>query len=173
MKLINKIVTVLLLACLVGCKSIPSEATMESTSYAVGMAASYVINKTNLDDVSKNAILEIIINVSDKMPEAEKTFKDTWVELSQKTTTKWLETNKITKIQAENINNAFSVLGGGIDYLITTRYPKVKLYDNLVRVAVKGFTNGFTTTFKGGLTSADIQNTEFFMATRVIFEKVE
>ena len=50
MKLLNKIISVLLLVCLVGCKSIPSEATMEVTSYAVGMAASYVINKSNIDE---------------------------------------------------------------------------------------------------------------------------
>ena len=168
MKLLNKIISVLLLVCLVGCKTIPSEATMESTSYAVGMAASYVINKSNIDEVSKNAIIEIISCVSDKIPSADKTFNDIWMEISQKTTAKWVETKKITQVQAESINNAFKVLSDGIDYLITKRYPDVKLYENLVRVAVKGFTNGFMTTFKTGVTTVDSHNTEFIMATRAM-----
>jgi hypothetical protein len=150
-----------------GCKSIPSETTMESTSYAVGMAASYVINKSNVDDISKNAILEIIKDVSDKLPSADRTFKDTWLDISNKTTAKWLETKKISTKQSEIINNAFNVLGGSIDYLITKRYPDVKLYENLVRVAIKGFTNGFITTFKTGV-PVDKQNTEFLMATKAI-----
>ena len=168
MKLLNKIITVLLLVCLVGCKTIPSEATMESTSYAVGVAASYVINKSNIDDVSKNAIMEIVVSVSDKIPSADKSFNDMWMEISQKTTAKWIETKKITQAQAESINNAFKVLSDGIDYLITKRYPDVKLYENIVRVAVKGFTNGFITTFKTGVTTTDAQNTEFIMATRAM-----
>lgn len=168
MKLLSKIVTVLLLVCLVGCKSIPSETKMESTSYAVGMAASYVINKSNIDDVSKNAIMEIISGVSDKIPSADKTIKDMWMEVAQSTTAKWVESNKITKVQSECVNNAFKVLSEGIDYLITKRYPDVKLYENLVRVAVKGFTNGFMTTFKTGVTTVDSHNTEFIMATRAM-----
>lgn len=168
MKLTSKIISILLIACLMGCKSIPSEATMESTSYAVGMAASYVINKSKLDNVSKNAIMEIITSVSDKIPSDNKTFRDTWMEISQKTTSKWLETKKITYQQSASINNSFIVLGNSIDYLITKRYPDVKLYENLVRVAIKGFTNGFMTSFKTGVIATDVQNTEFLMATKAI-----
>ena len=53
---------------LAGCKTVPSEDTLFSTSYAIGVSTALVMNQTKISDNNRNIIINIIQKVDEAMP---------------------------------------------------------------------------------------------------------
>jgi len=134
-------------AAFTGCKSVPSDETMYTTSYAIGAAAGLIADQTKIDDATRAKIIEIVGIVSTVTPAADKTFEETWLPIAKDHTAKLVDEGKITSDQATLIIGAVTVAVKGIDYVFV-RYPKAKLYEGLVVSVINGFTDGFLTAFK-------------------------
>lgn len=138
----------LLVGIVSGCKSIPTVDTMTKTSTAIGYSAGLVANQIKIDDVSRNAVIDIVNKVNSVIPNADQSFTDVWMPIATAHVAKLVNEKKIDAGQANLILGAFKVAVNGLDYLFDVRWPKAKTYEELVVAAVHGFNNGFLTTFK-------------------------
>jgi len=137
-----------LVAVVTGCKSVPTDSQMYTTSYAVGTAAGLVANMTKIDDTSRNAVIDIMNEVAVCIPETNQTFTAAWTPIANAHIAKLVEAGKIDAGQGVLIAKTFNVAVNGIDYLFNVRYPKARQYQDLVSAATHGFCDGFLTTFK-------------------------
>jgi hypothetical protein len=151
MKKFSKWFAVLALALgigMVGCTSLPSSDTMYSTTCAIGVATGMVANGTDIDDASRNAICDIMNEVSQCIPETNQTFSAAWTPIAKAHADSLVADGKITAEQGVLVMKAFDIVVSGIDYVFEVRYPKAKQYKELVSAAVDGFTDGFLSVFK-------------------------
>jgi len=131
-----------------GCKSIPSTDQMYLTSQTIGVATGLVANQCKIDDESRNAVVEIMNEVVQCIPETNQTFEVAWTPIAQAHVNKLIADGKIDAGQGALIMAAFNVVVKGIDYIFEIRYPKAKQYKELVIAAVDGFSDGFLAVFK-------------------------
>ena len=61
----------LLVGIVSGCKSIPTVDTMTKTSIAIGYSAGLVANQIKIDDVSRNAVIDIVNKANSVIPNAD------------------------------------------------------------------------------------------------------
>lgn len=151
MKKFSKLFAVLALAlgiCMVGCTSLPTNDTMYSTTCAIGVATGMVTNGTKIDDASRNAICDIMNEVSQCIPETNQTFSAAWTPIANAHTDKLIADGKLTAEQGVLVMKAFDLVVSGIDYIFEVRFQKAKQYKGLVSAAVDGFTDGFLSVFK-------------------------
>lgn len=132
----------------VGCKSIPTDDQMYRTSYAIGVATGMVAGETKIDDVTRNAVCDIVNIVAYCVPETNETFEAAWMPKAQAHIAKLVEEGKLDPVQARMVETVFSVVVQGIDYVFEYRFPKAKTYKELVSAAVGGFSDGFLLVFK-------------------------
>lgn len=131
-----------------GCKSVPTNDTMYTTSYAIGIAAGLITNETKIDDASRNAVCEIMGIVRYCVPETNETFMVAWMTKATDHVTQLIEAGKLTAAQGKMVLTAFSLACQGLDYIFEVRYPSAKVYKDLVVAAIDGFCDGFLTVFK-------------------------
>lgn len=132
---------------LAGCKSIPTPEAMKATSTAVGAAAGLVANETKIDDKARNAVIEIVGKVSSVTPDKGQTFEDAWTPVAKEVVAKLIAEGKLDDGTGQLALMAFGIAVKGIDYIFDIRYPKAREYEELVAAAIKGFTEGFLSTF--------------------------
>ncbi len=133
---------------LVGCDpKLPTASEMEITAKAIGVAAGFVANQTKLDADSKAAVVEIMTKVAEVVPAADQSFEEAWTLTAKDVVAKLVADGKLKKGQDVLVLAAFNVATKGLDYIFSVRYPKAKEAAELVNAAVRGFTNGFLTTF--------------------------
>ena len=147
----KKILMVVLAAMAVfftGCdKDLPTPEKMETTSRAIGVAAGYVAGQTKMDAEAKTAVVEIMTEVSKATPAKGQTFEEAWTPVAKEVVAKLVADGKLKEGQDVLVLAAFNVATKGLDYTFNVRYPKAKEVADLVNAAVRGFTNGFLTTF--------------------------
>lgn len=131
-----------------GCKSIPSNDAMYSTSYAIGVASGMVAQETSLDKETSSVICDIFEIVSECTPETNLTFSSSWTPLAKTHIDKLIADGKLTKAQGVLVEKTFGVLVTGIDYIFEVRFPNAKQYKDIVSAAIKGFTKGCITVMR-------------------------
>lgn len=135
------------LLALAGCKSIPTPEAMKTTATAVGAAAGLVANETKIDDKARNAVIEIMDKVSSVTPAAGQSFEEAWTPVAKEVVAKLIAEGKLDDGTGQLALMAFGIAVKGIDYIFDIRYPKAREYEELVAAAIKGFTDGFLSTF--------------------------
>lgn len=132
----------------VGCKSLPSNDVMYTTTYAIGVSTGMVANQTKIDDATRNATCEIMGIVQTCVPETNETFQVAWMEKAEKHVADLIKAEKLNEAQGKMVLTVFSLACQGLDYIFEVRYPNAKQYKELVSAAINGFTGGFLTVFK-------------------------
>lgn len=117
---------------------------MEKASSAVGVATGYVVNHTKMTDNTKTSINEVLFVVSTVVPEAGKSFVETWTPIAKEHTQIFVEKGKLTEEESSLVISAFEVICDGMDYIFGVKYSEVGNYMELVHSAIHGFCNGFT-----------------------------
>lgn len=148
MKKIIAFLAIALMAITVGCKSIPSEDSLRTTSTAIGKAAGYVATQVEMGEHERAVVIEIMTVVPNVIPAKDHKYVDVWVPVANDILGKLVNEGKINKDQADLIINAFAVACKGMDYLVDVRFPKIRDYENLMNIATTGFADGFLTVFK-------------------------
>lgn len=131
-----------------GCKSVPTPEGMEATSYAIGVATAKVMNMTDINDKTRNGVIDVLNQVKAVVPKAGQTITDAWSEFAKEYIAAKVAAGEITEIEGQLILKAFEVVVNGIDYLVRIRYPQIAQYGDLTVAAIHGFTDGFLTYFK-------------------------
>lgn len=131
-----------------GCKTVPSNDAMYTTSYAIGVAAGMITNETKIDDESRNAVCEIMSIVRSCTPATNETFEAKWMDIARAHVDTLVKEGKLDKVQGEIVLTAFRLACKGIDYVFEVRFPKAKQYKELVTSAIDGFCDGFLLVFK-------------------------
>lgn len=132
----------------VGCRSVPTADTMYSTSYAVGIATGMVANEAKIDDASRNAICDVLNVVSSCVPETNQTFEAAWMPIAKAHIAKLAAEGKLDSLQSRMVETTAGIIVQGIDYLFEHRFPKAKMYKDVVTAAIDGFAGGFLMMFK-------------------------
>lgn len=148
MKKLMMIVLAALSVIVTGCDpKLPDAGTMETTSRAIGVAAGFVASQTKMDADAKAAVTEIMTTVAKVVPAKDQTFEAAWTPVAKEVVAKLVADGKLKEGQDVLVLAAFSVATKAIDYEFNVRYPKAREVADLVSAAVKGFTDGFLSTF--------------------------
>lgn len=131
-----------------GCKSLPTAEVMYSTSLAIGYATGMIANQFKIRTEDRQIVIDIVNIVSQTVPAEGQTFEEAWAPIAKAHVQKLIDEGKIDKGLGDIILAAFAVVVKGIDYIFEVRFPKAKLYKDLVIAAIDGFTTGFLTVFK-------------------------
>ena len=131
-----------------GCKSLPTAEVMYSNSLAIGYATGMIANQCKIRTEDRQIVIDIVNIVSQTVPAEEQTFEEAWTPIAKAHVQKLIDEGKIDKGLGDIILAAFAVVVKGIDYIFEVRFPKAKLYKDLVIAAIDGFTTGFLTVFK-------------------------
>ena len=146
----KKILIVVLAAIAVfftGCdKDLPTPEKMETTSRAIGVAAGYVAIQTKIDAEAKTAVTVIMNEVAKATPAKDQTFEAAWTPVAKEVVAKLVADGKLKEGQDVLVLAATKAL----DYEFNVRYPKAREVTDLVSSAVRGFTDGFLSTFNVG-----------------------
>lgn len=147
----KKIITIVLAAfamLFTGCDpKLPSVDQMETTSKAIGVAAGFVANQTKMDVEVKTAVTNIMVKVSATVPSKGQTFEEAWTPVAKDIVAKLTADGKLKPGQDVIVLAAFNVATKALDYEFNVRYPKAREVTELVSAAVRGFTDGFLSTF--------------------------
>lgn len=130
-----------------GCKSLPTAEAMYSASMAIGYATGMIANQCKIRTDDRQIVIDIVNIVSKTVPAEGQTFEDAWTPIAKAHIQKLIDEGKIDKGIGDIILVAFAVVVKGIDYIFEIRFPKAKLYKDLVIAAIDGFTTGFLTVF--------------------------
>lgn len=130
-----------------GCKSLPTAEAMYSASMAIGYATGMIANQCKIRTEDRQIVIDIVNIVSKTVPAEGQTFEDAWTPIAKAHIQKFIDEGKIDKGIGDIILVAFAVVVKGIDYIFEIRFPKAKLYKDLVIAAIDGFTTGFLTVF--------------------------
>lgn len=133
---------------LAGCKTVPSEDTLFSTSYAIGVSTALVMNKTKISDSNRNVIIEIMKKVDEVVQQTGKTFTDIWTPIASEYVGQLVADGKFDETQTQLILTIFHSATRTLDYVIYKRYPNVGEDVKYVAAVTHGFSNGFLTYFK-------------------------
>lgn len=133
---------------LAGCKTVPSEDTLFSTSYAIGVSTALVINQTKISDADRNVIIEIMNEVKYCCPTAGQTVVDAWSGVAKAHIAELVKKGEITEIEGQLILKTFDLVASAGDYMIRIRWSKIGQYTDLVLAATNGFCDGFLVVFK-------------------------
>lgn len=133
---------------LAGCKTVPSEDTLFSTSYAIGVSTALVMNQIKISDADRNVIIEIMKKVDEAVPQTGKTFTDAWTPIASEYVGQLVADGKIDETQAQLILTIFPSATQTLDYVVYKRYPKVGEDVKYVAAVTHGFNSGFLTHFK-------------------------
>lgn len=134
-----------------GCdKELPTPEKMETTSRAIGVAAGYVAGQVKMDAEAKAAVTAIMTEVAKATPAKGQTFEEAWTPVAKEVVAKFVAEGKLKEGQDVLVLAAFNVATKALDYEFNIRYPKAREVTELVSSAVRGFTDGFLSTFNVG-----------------------
>jgi hypothetical protein len=126
-----------------GCKSIPTEDSVMLKSLAIGRGAGQVVMKMNLDDETKTTIVEVVSKASNTPFGKDGTFSEKWTPTANKIIERLINDKKITLQQSVTIKGGFQLACAGMDYIVTKKYTNLSNYEDLIKIAIDGFVNGF------------------------------
>lgn len=148
MKKLIAIVCTVICMVFAGCKTMPTPAQIETTSYTIGISTALVCNMTKISDRDRGIIIDIMNDIQYYTPTTGQTLVEAWIDVAQKHANKLVEKDEITEIECQLIMKTFDTVVSAADYMIRVRWPKISEYTDLVTAATHGFCDGFLTTFK-------------------------
>lgn len=148
-----------------GCKTMPTPAQIETTSYAIGASTALVCNMTKISDQDRQIIINIMNDVKYYTPTAGESIAVAWTGIAQQHVNKLIEDKKINEAEGVLIMKAFDTVASAADYMIRVRWPKIAEYTDLVVSATHGFCDGFLTSFK------PVNTTVGFSATQHVYDE--
>ena len=132
----------------VGCTpDLPTADQIEKTSKSIGVAAGIVANKVKIDSQVRGAIADVMSQVTNIVPKADQSFSDAWTAAAQQIVDKLVKDGKLSDSQAALVSTIVGIAVKALDYEFSVRYPKAKEVTELVTASIRGFTNGFMSTF--------------------------
>lgn len=134
------------LAFITGCK--PTAEQMYKTATAIGYAAGLVANQTSIKDDARNAVVSILNEVRECVPDAGQSFADAWTPVIKEKVAALVNAGKIDAATGELVSYVAILAAKGVDYIFDVRFPKAKQYEELVRAGVSGAVDGFLASFK-------------------------
>lgn len=151
MKKILMVIIAALSVMFTGCdKQLPTPEKMETTSRAIGVAAGYVAGQTKMDAEAKAAVTEVVKAVAKTTPAKGQSFEDAWTPVAKEVVAKLVADKKLKEGQDVIVLAAVNVATKALDYEFNVRFPKAREVTELVTAAVRGFTDGFLSTFNVG-----------------------
>lgn len=162
-------VVVVCAAFVAGCKSLPSETTINGVGESIGRAAGYAVELSKTKTEVKDAIIKILDVAAKVVPEPDQTFVATWKPLIDEEVTRLVAAGKLKEMDAALVKNALYVACEGVD-LVFKRYPKAREYKNLVSAATGGFVAGFKSIVNFTAGERAIYDEEAYKTLRAKFE---
>lgn len=147
----KKVIIGIATACAVvftGCKSAPTVDTMYSTSYAIGVSVALVMNQTKIGDEDRNAIIGIINDVNQSVPETNSTFAASWTPIAQKHVDQLIADGKLDDAKGQIVMKLFCAGVKTLDYVVYKRYPVVGKNVELLESTTHGFCAGLLEYYK-------------------------
>lgn len=151
-----------IMAVCVGCKSIPTTETVESTSRAIGTAVALVMNQTSLSTTNRAVIIEISMAIDASVPQTNTSFEVAWMPIATDHVQKLVDKQKIDAREGEIILTAFKAGVKTLDYCADKKWKDFRKYQDLVEAATHGFFDGFLTYFKPANSMAAAATTDVF-----------
>lgn len=134
-------------AAVTGCKTVPSTATVSTTSYALGVVGGYACELSKTKTSVREGILTVLNVAVEVTPSTNETFVAAWTPVIDKEVAKLVEAGKISETEGVLVKNALTIASSSIDFMFT-RHPTWKEYQELVSAAVTGFVAGFESVVK-------------------------
>ena len=107
-----------------------------------------------MDVEVKTAVTNIMVKVSATVPSKGQTFEEAWTPVAKDIVAKLTADGKLKPGQDVIVLAVFNVATKALDYEFTIRYPKAREVTELVSAAVRGFTDGFLSTFNANTTKS-------------------
>lgn len=131
---------------IVGCNEtdkLPTVEKITAVSTVVGRTAGYACELSKTKTEVKQSISQVLDVVSAVVPEAGKTFTETWTPVIDVELNKLVEAKKIDASGAAVAKVALKAATEGLDYLFTVKFPKAKDVKELVGAATTAFIDGY------------------------------
>lgn len=141
--------TLLAATILTGCKTVPTENQMQTIGNMSGYTAAFVLDKkVKVDDVTRNAIINITTEAEKYIPATNETFATTWTPIAKKYLDDFKDKsgNPIPEETKKKVLTAFNYIVGLLDKYVEKR--GIKEYQNLTEIFIHSFCNSFLTNFK-------------------------
>lgn len=146
------------LSVLTGCKTVPAAETVNNVSYTMGASTAIVIKMMKFDSEVLTTVNMVLASVKEVVPQQGQTFADVWTPIAEKAIDKLVSESRITDNHAKYARQAVNGIVKGIDRLFE-KNPKWVQYEDLVRVGVDAFLNGYNVVMKFK-TSAAAENVD-------------
>jgi hypothetical protein len=135
------------LSVLTGCKTVPTAETVNNVSYTMGASTAIVIKMMKLDSEVLTTVNMVLASVKEVVPQQGQTFNDVWTPIADKAIDKLVAESRITDNHAKYARQAVNGIIKGIDRLFEKNTKWVQ-YEDLVRVGVDAFLNGYNVVMK-------------------------
>lgn len=135
------------LSVLTGCKTVPTTETVNNVSYTMGASTALVIKMMKLDGEVLSTVNMVLASVKEVVPQQGQTFDDVWTPIAEKAIARLVEEGRIDEKHAKYARKAVNGIIKGIDRLFE-KNPKWVQYEDLVRVGVDAFLNGYSVVMK-------------------------
>lgn len=140
MKKILMCIVALATVCFSGCT--PTEEQINKTAVAVGYAAGLVVNQTKIDDITRNAVVQVLGEVRSCVPSDGQSYADAWKPIIESKVAELVQVGKLNEKYASLVIKTASYVPQAVDYFFE-KYPKIKKYEGLVKAGVSGVIDGF------------------------------
>ena len=177
MKKLIAIVCAVVCMVFAGCKTMPTPAQIETSSYTIGVSTALVCNMTKISDRDRAVIIDIMNDIQYYTPTSGQTLAEAWLDVAQKHVDGLVKKGEITEVEGKLIMKAFDTVVSAADYMIRVRWPKISEYTDLVAAATHGFCDGFLAAFKPANADRfavrtasrdyDVEAYNYLMSTRV------
>lgn len=141
------LVVVATLSVLTGCKTVPTTEMVNNVSYTMGASTALVIKMMKLDSEVLSTVNMVLASVKEVVPQQGQTFNDVWTPIAEQTIDRLVAESRITDKHAKYARQAVNGVIKGIDRLFE-KNPKWVQYEDLVRVGVDAFLNGYSVVMK-------------------------
>ena len=140
-----------------GCKHAPTEDGMKKIAYAFGGTTGFALDQYDIDEKSRNAIIDIVSRGYTVVPDEGQTVFDAWKDIAKRHVESLVTGGRITAMQGDLILSAFDLVLKGVALLVE-RYPDVGTYGSLTVAAIEGFCSGFLAVYKPA--ASDVECTD-------------
>lgn len=130
-----------------GCHTVPTEDAMRRIGYAFGASTGLVLGQCDIDDKSRNVIVDIVNRGYQIVPAEGQTLWDAWRDVAARHVADLILKGKITATQGDLILTGFELVLKGLKLLVE-RKPEIGTWGALTVAALAGFCDGFLAAYK-------------------------
>lgn len=127
----------------VGCKNTDISTTSGyKIGSSAGLATGYFVKLSNVDNKTKEIIINFTSNLTYFIPENNQTFTDFWLPIISDKLNTYIEDKTLTNDQKIFINNIFVIIFDAIDHLFV-KNQKLKESNDILISTLNGFCDAF------------------------------